>query len=319
MESGEPLVRIYDPAAADPAAGSGAAATGAEGSASAGADAGKPVADPAATDPASPTFARPTDPAVPLSSHAGQANRDTTAPDPVVRLSSHAGQRNHAMAGGGMAAAPELGPLAERLGGAGGAGAAGAAPGAGATAAGQAAPGAGQPGAGAPLVAPGAPQAGSAQAAAPGGPLASMAAPSPAASLEATIRLGAERGFQRARLTLKPAELGAVDVVLKASEGGVSATVLAHTHEAARLLEASGEELRRRLDLQGVQLQGLTVSVAGDASAGAGHQARGDAQPTAAPGGAPAGTAAGTEPTDPIPTPTRQIELGGGVLLDVLA
>ena len=127
---------------------------------------------------------------------------------------------------------------------------------------------------------------------------------------------GSEEGFSHARLALRPAELGRVEVLLKTSQYGVSASVLAETPEAAQLLEGSGAELRRRLELQGVQLLDLTVSVsvAQDAPAGTG----GEGRPESGPGSARAesgATAAGDEPTQPI----RTIELGGGVLVDVLA
>ena len=136
--------------------------------------------------------------------------------------------------------------------------------------------------------------------------------PSPATAVEETIRLAARHGFSRARLTLRPAELGSVEVVLKASAGGVAASVLADTPEAARLLEASGGELRSRLEAQGLQLLGLSVSVSHDAPSGAGPDSRATGGPQG-PGGASG------ELSEPTPDPARTIELGGGVLVDVLA
>lgn len=147
---------------------------------------------------------------------------------------------------------------------------------------------------------------------APGAPL--TVAPSPAAAVEATIRLAHSQAFSRARLSLKPAELGGVEIVLHRGAGGVAAAVVAETPEAARLLEASGEDLRRRLEAQGVELSVFSVSVAADDSApgrdgtpgmaGAAGPARGnDFGGDGAPGAQPAQT----------------IDLGGGVLVDVLA
>ena len=207
------------------------------------------------------------------------------------------------MGGGGLAAAPGASPLADAT-----TSSAPQAPATSSPAAQPVGPGSAQPAPTQPAAAQ--PAAASTFAAVP--------PPSPAVSLEGTIRLAAEQGFQRARLTLQPAELGNVDVVLKASEGGVSASVLAHTPEAARLLEAAGHELRQRLGLQGVQLQSLTVAVAGDAAAGAGHQRQGEAAPNGAASQGP-GSGPATDSPDQPPTPTRRIELGGGVLLDVIA
>ena len=59
----------------------------------------------------------------------------------------------------------------------------------------------------------------SAAAVTPGTP-APAGAPGPAAALEATIRLVHTHAFNRARLTLKPAELGGVEVVLRGGAGG---------------------------------------------------------------------------------------------------
>jgi flagellar hook-length control protein FliK len=139
--------------------------------------------------------------------------------------------------------------------------------------------------------------------------------PSPAEAIEATIRLGARHGFSRARLTLRPAELGTVEVTLKTSQYGVSASVFADTPEAAHLLEGSSADLRRQLERQGVQLLDLAVSVsfstAHDPRAGSGSGGAGQS-----PEGA---TGAAGELRDEPTEPTRTIELGGGVLIDVLA
>jgi flagellar hook-length control protein FliK len=243
------------------------------------------------------------DPAVPLSSLAGQTNHAAQVDEVAVPLSSQDGQRIRGMDAGEMgrpplaaapgdsplAAAPATGPLADLR-------------------AGDAA--AGEPATG-PAAAP-APSAPTTRASLTG----SAPPPSPGAALGATIRLAAERGFSRARLTLRPAELGSVDVVLKAGAGGgVSASVVAGTPQAARLLEAAGHDLKRRLEAHGIELQALKVSVAGDAATGAGGEPR---PRTGAPGPRGATSPASGSPDRP-PTSTRQIELGGGVLVDVLA
>ncbi|HVO54559.1 MAG TPA: flagellar hook-length control protein FliK [Solirubrobacterales bacterium] len=312
---GEPLVRLHDPAVPDAAPGLEAAAQLDAAVAPSSAAVSEAVAG-ATESPATASGPAPLatpDPAVPFGPHASETNHAIAAPDPVVPFGPDAAERNHGI--GGAVVDPEgstedaVGPamreeVRSQPGGA------------------PSAVAAARTLADAPLAAPGAiqvpiPLAASGAAPSAGGvaPGPSAPPPSPAAALEATIRLGAEQGFSRARLTLRPPELGAVDVVLKAVGGGVSATVLAHTPEAARLLEASGSELRARLEAQGVQLQALTVAVAGDAAAGAGREAPGEASASR---GADTSAAANQSP-EPLPTTTRQIELGGGVLVDVLA
>lgn len=153
-----------------------------------------------------------------------------------------------------------------------------------------------------------------APAAAPAAPPAP--APAPAAAVEAVVRLAARQGFSRARLTLKPAELGSVEVLLRTSAGGVTASVLADTPEAARQLQSAAADLRHQLAGQGLELQALTISVAQDAPGGA------EGRPQwrqAAPATAIAAGGDGPGVAEAQPQPIRTIELGGGVLVDVLA
>ena len=148
---------------------------------------------------------------------------------------------------------------------------------------------------------------------APATPGAPLGAPNPASAVETTIRLAHAQGFSRARLSLKPAELGGVEVVLHRSSEGVSAALVADTPEAARLLEAGGEDLRRRLAAHGVELGAFSVSVAAeDASPG------GEGAPRS-PGGTPAHRTSSPHGGDAGPIPAQTIDLGGGVLVDVLA
>lgn len=147
---------------------------------------------------------------------------------------------------------------------------------------------------------------------APAAPL--TAPPSPTAAVEATIRLAHSQAFSRARLNLKPAELGGVEIVLHRGAGGVAAAVVAETPEAARLLEASGEDLRRRLEAQGVELSVFSVSVAADDSA---PGRDGTPGPASGPGRASGNDFGGDGA--PSAQPAQTIDLGGGVLVDVLA
>jgi hypothetical protein len=149
-------------------------------------------------------------------------------------------------------------------------------------------------------------------ASAPAAPL--TAPPSPTAAVEATLRLAHSQAFSRARLSLKPAELGGVEIVLHRGAGGVAAAVVAETPEAARLLEASGEDLRRRLEAQGVELSVFSVSVAADDSAPGRDGMPGTTSPT----GRARGNDFGGDGA-PGAQPAQTIDLGGGVLVDVLA
>jgi flagellar hook-length control protein FliK len=122
-------------------------------------------------------------------------------------------------------------------------------------------------------------------------------------------------GFTRARVTLRPAELGGVEVFLREGSAGLTATVVADTPHAAQLLQSSATELQRRLAAQGLELSSLQISVGGE-SAGAAHGGR-DGQGAAGASGTGARSAS-TEPAAEAEK-TQTIDLGGGVLVDVLA
>lgn len=144
------------------------------------------------------------------------------------------------------------------------------------------------------------------------GPGAASRPPAPAAALEQTIRLAQDHGFTHARITLRPAELGGLDVLLRTSAEGITATVVAEGHDAARMLQEGAGDLRRRLEAQGVQVLALDVSTAQERAADAdrGWRPSGPARPS---------TGAGGGPEAAEPRATRTIALGGGVLIDVFA
>jgi hypothetical protein len=126
--------------------------------------------------------------------------------------------------------------------------------------------------------------------------------------------MAGQNGFTRARVTLRPAELGGIEVFLREGSAGLTATVVAETPHAAHLLQSSAAELQRRLAGQGLELTSLQISVGGD-SAGAAHGGGGGE--AAAPTGGPRDETP-SEPAAAVES-TRTIELGGGVLVDVLA
>jgi flagellar hook-length control protein FliK len=126
--------------------------------------------------------------------------------------------------------------------------------------------------------------------------------------------MAAENGFNRARITLRPAELGGVDVFLRDAGAGLAATVVADNPHAAHLLEGAAADLRRHLASSGIELTSLSISVGGEAA---------DAERGGAEGGEAAGGASRADGSDiaapAAPEPTKTIQLGGGVLIDVLA
>jgi flagellar hook-length control protein FliK len=139
------------------------------------------------------------------------------------------------------------------------------------------------------------------------------------------LRVAAERGVTHARLNLKPAELGGIEVRLRATSDGVSAQLVADSPEAARMLSQAGDDLRRQLADQNVNLLSLDVSTSGEqqqgaaqfaADAGADHGYRSGSASRAGHRAADAGDTAeaiapaGNESTLLLPT---------GVLVDVLA
>jgi flagellar hook-length control protein FliK len=141
------------------------------------------------------------------------------------------------------------------------------------------------------------------------------------------IHLASERGVQHARLNLKPVELGGIEIRLVASSAGVTAHVVADSPEAARLLQQAGDDLRRSLADNNVELLSLDVSTSDqerrDASAASGgFEQFGETGQRGRDGlGRPQHAGAGETDTD-LPTSTDQgtvIELPDGVLVDVLA
>jgi flagellar hook-length control protein FliK len=130
------------------------------------------------------------------------------------------------------------------------------------------------------------------------------------------LHVAAERGITRARINLRPEDLGGIEVRLQSSAAGVTAHLVADSPEAARLLAQAGDDLRRSLESRDVNLLSLEVSTSN-------QERRGD-QPGQTPEtdflGRPVSSKADPTPAAPEPVAaTQTLELPGGLLVDVLA
>jgi flagellar hook-length control protein FliK len=142
-----------------------------------------------------------------------------------------------------------------------------------------------------------------------------------AEAVENVIRLGSARGVTHARMSLRPAELGGIEIRLQQTGQGLVASVVADGVDAAQALQQAGADLRRQLEAHGIELQRLDISYSGDDRSGARSseaqtgmgegRSSGDTDSHATDGGDPT-------PTDDT-TATSILELPDGVLVDVLA
>lgn len=78
------------------------------------------------------------------------------------------------------------------------------------------------------------------------------------------IQVASERGISHARLNLKPAELGGIEVKLHSTPAGIHAQLIADSPEAARMLARAGDDLRQQLEDRNVALLSLDVSTSGE-------------------------------------------------------
>jgi hypothetical protein len=134
------------------------------------------------------------------------------------------------------------------------------------------------------------------------------------------IHVAGRDGIDRARINLRPADLGGIEIRLQHSAAGVAAQVIADSPAAARLLEQAAGDLRRALERQDVTLLSLDVSTSSDrradGSAGGafdldgGRDGRGGGRHTAS------GDRAEAE-AEPVVTAT--VTLPDGLHVDVLA
>jgi flagellar hook-length control protein FliK len=133
----------------------------------------------------------------------------------------------------------------------------------------------------------------------------------------AVIRMSQSSGITQARVQLHPALLGQIDIHLRQTPDGIVAKVVADAGQAANVLRHAGDELRRALQAQGLNLTHFDVGTASQderRSAFAG----GDGQPQRRSGGGAADVA---DPIAVAETSTGEttIRLPNGVLVDVLA
>jgi flagellar hook-length control protein FliK len=150
------------------------------------------------------------------------------------------------------------------------------------------------------------------------GHLAGRAAPlhrAPAA-VATLLHVAAERGITRAKMALKPAELGGIEIRLQASAAGIAAQVVADSPEAAKLLAQAGDDLRRALEARDVTLISLEVSTSGDErrEGARGEWSDADDAPFSS-----SDRSTGDADAEPPPTSHSVLELPGGLLVDVLA
>lgn len=172
------------------------------------------------------------------------------------------------------------------------------------------------------LDAPAAPQ--PVQAAAPAAPLQATAAAQRAVPLyrapqvaAAVIHLAQSHGVTHARINLKPAELGGIEVRLHSTPQGVAAHLVADSPEAAKALQQASDDLRRQLESRDVNLLSLDVSTSngGDnRQAGFGADANRDGQSNTA---RSYGLSDSEQPAEASAETT--LVLPDGVLVDVLA
>jgi flagellar hook-length control protein FliK len=132
-----------------------------------------------------------------------------------------------------------------------------------------------------------------------------------AEAVEHVLRLASSRGVTHARIALRPADLGAVDVHIRSTAEGLVARVVAHSAEAVQTLQHAAGDLRRSLEEHGLNLMSLDISQSGESGTG---RAGSESDERRAPDGSPAGT----DP-DESTTETTTLRLPTGVLVDVLA
>jgi flagellar hook-length control protein FliK len=134
-------------------------------------------------------------------------------------------------------------------------------------------------------------------------------------TVQAMLRVAAERGATRARLQLHPAELGAIEVRLHSTAEGLRAHIVADAAQAAALLGQAGDDLRRSLEQQGVNVLHLDVGTSGQENGGAGSAGE-EAGSRSGSGSAGSGPA---EEGGPDGSEDVRVQLPNGVLVDVLA
>jgi flagellar hook-length control protein FliK len=141
------------------------------------------------------------------------------------------------------------------------------------------------------------------------------------AAVATLLHVAADRGITRARMALKPAELGGIEIRLQSTAAGITAQVVADSPEAARLLAQAGDDLRRALEARDVNLISLEVSTSSDQQreSARGEWSDGDGDDAGLFGSSSRSTGDADGEAEPTPTTHSVIELPGGLLVDVLA
>jgi flagellar hook-length control protein FliK len=80
-----------------------------------------------------------------------------------------------------------------------------------------------------------------------------------AKAAQTAITVTSQNGGTTARIVLHPAELGSVQIHLRYSSDGVTATIRADSPQAAQVLHEAAPDLRRALEGQGLSLLDLDV------------------------------------------------------------
>jgi flagellar hook-length control protein FliK len=170
----------------------------------------------------------------------------------------------------------------------------------------------------APAPAPVTPATGAAPATAPATPV-TAATPVPLArsaeAVEHVLRLASSGGVTHARIALRPADLGSVDVHIRSTAEGLVARVVAHSAEAVQTLQNAAGDLRRSLEEHGLTLMSLDIGQSGEPGTG---RAGSDAGELAS-GGREGSSHEGLDGDDATTTETTTLRLPSGVLVDVLA
>jgi flagellar hook-length control protein FliK len=147
------------------------------------------------------------------------------------------------------------------------------------------------------------------------GPVSASRLSQAAENVETVLRIASARGITQARIALRPQELGGVEIVLRATAGGLAAQVVADSPQAAEVLQQAGGDLRRALEAQGVNVLSLDISLAGDRGSLAGGSAGDERR-----GGQSGRGAGGSAEDDALSTASETtLTLPNGVLVDVLA
>lgn len=129
------------------------------------------------------------------------------------------------------------------------------------------------------------------------------------------IRISQTNGITQARVQLHPQELGSIDIHLRSTPDGVVARVVADASQAAAVLRDGGDELRRQLASQGINLTHFDVGTTGGEQRGAAFGNGGSNDRRGAP--SQPNDAELHSSTDNLEETT--ISLPNGVLVDVLA